>query len=105
RRGAGQSSHGPIGALEARGGAMTEETNEKWVTVASRASLSAGNMTGAIIGDVEIAVYNIDGEFYATDNLCTHAFALLSEGWLDGDVVECNLHGGRFEVKTGKSLG
>ena len=42
---------------------------------------------------------------YATDNLCTHAFAFLSQGWLDGDCIECPLHGGRFEVKTGKALG
>lgn len=62
-------------------------------------------MQGATVGDQEIAVYNIDGEIYATDNLCTHAFAFLTDGWLDGDVIECPLHGGRFEVKTGKGLG
>jgi nitrite reductase/ring-hydroxylating ferredoxin subunit len=57
------------------------------------------------LGEREIALYNIDGEIYATDNLCTHAYALLSQGWLDGEVIECPLHGGRFEVKTGKGLG
>ena len=41
----------------------------------------------------------------ATDNVCTHAFALLSDGWLDGEYVECPLHGGRFEVATGKAMG
>jgi len=62
-------------------------------------------MTEATVGDRQIAIYNVDGELYATDNVCTHAFALLSDGWLDGDVIECPLHGGRFEVRTGKALG
>jgi nitrite reductase/ring-hydroxylating ferredoxin subunit len=75
---------------------------ENWVKVASRSALDEGEVTEATIGDKEIAVYNVDGEFYATDNICTHAFARLSEGWLDGDVIECPLHAGRFEVTTGK---
>jgi nitrite reductase/ring-hydroxylating ferredoxin subunit len=50
-------------------------------------------------------VYDVGGEFYAADNICTRAQALLSEGWLEGDVIECPLHGGRCEVKTGKGLG
>jgi nitrite reductase/ring-hydroxylating ferredoxin subunit len=44
-------------------------------------------------------------EILATDNICTHAFALLSDGWLDGDCIECPLHAGRFDVRTGKALG
>jgi naphthalene 1,2-dioxygenase system ferredoxin subunit len=76
-----------------------------WVKVASKASLGAGAIASADIGGRSVAVYNVDGEFYATDNICTHAFAMLSDGWLDGDVIECPLHAGRFEVKTGKGLG
>jgi len=76
-----------------------------WVTVASRAGIAEGEITGVSVGETQIALYNLDGEIYATDNVCTHAFALLSDGWLDGDVVECPLHAGRFEVKTGKGLG
>jgi nitrite reductase/ring-hydroxylating ferredoxin subunit len=78
---------------------------EKWTTVAKRSAISPGDMLGVTLGEREIALYNIDGEIYATDNLCTHAYALLSQGWLDGEVIECPLHGGRFEVKTGKGLG
>lgn len=62
-------------------------------------------MLAATVGDRQIALYNVEGEIYATDNVCTHAFAILTDGWLDGDVIECPLHGGRFEVKTGKGLG
>ena len=49
-----------------------------------------------------IAVYNVDGEFYATDDVCTHGEVSLSEGVVDGDIIECPMHGGAFEIKTGQ---
>ena len=79
--------------------------NAEWKTVATTGKVAAGEVVGATIGDKEIAVYNLNGAYFATDNICTHAFAFLSDGWLDGDVIECPLHSGRFEVKTGKALG
>ena len=51
-----------------------------------------------------LAVYNIDGTFYATDDECTHGAASLSDGILDGDVIECTMHFGAFDVKTGKPV-
>lgn len=77
----------------------------KWLTVAARSALSDGDMIGVAVGEEEIALYNLAGEIYATSNICTHAFAMLSDGWLDGEVIECPLHAGRFEIKTGKGLG
>jgi naphthalene 1,2-dioxygenase system ferredoxin subunit len=79
--------------------------SEEWVPVASRAALGRGGMLAVSFGSYEIALYDVDGEVYATDNLCTHAFASLTDGTLEGGVVECPLHGGRFEVATGKGLG
>jgi len=76
-----------------------------WVSVAKAAAIKPGDVMGVTLGKREIALYNIGGTIYATDNLCTHAFAFLSQGWLDGEIIECPLHGGRFEVKTGKGLG
>jgi naphthalene 1,2-dioxygenase ferredoxin component len=78
---------------------------EKWVTVAKAGSVGEGEVAGAAAEGQEIAIYNVDGTLYATSNICTHAMAFLSDGWLDGDVIECPLHAGRFEVKTGKALG
>ncbi|MDE2228795.1 MAG: non-heme iron oxygenase ferredoxin subunit [Alphaproteobacteria bacterium] len=75
------------------------------MTVAKRSAINPGDVLGVTLGEREIALYDLDGAIYATDNLCTHAFALLSQGWLDGEIIECPLHGGRFEVKTGKGLG
>jgi naphthalene 1,2-dioxygenase system ferredoxin subunit len=82
---------------------MTDKEN--WVTVAKQADVKLNDMLGVTLGERELALYNLDGTIYATDNLCTHAYAMLSQGWLDGDCIECPLHGGRFEIKTGKGLG
>src|SRR5919201_6828710 len=48
-----------------------------------------------------IAVFNADGEFYAIDDTCTHQDASLSEGWLEGCLVECPLHAASFDLRTG----
>ena len=48
-----------------------------------------------------LAVFNVDAEFFVTDDACTHGPGSLSEGYLDGDFVECNFHGGQFNVRTG----
>ncbi len=48
-----------------------------------------------------LAVYNLDGTYYVTANMCTHGMASLSDGYLEGDEVECPFHGGRFSIKTG----
>jgi nitrite reductase/ring-hydroxylating ferredoxin subunit len=54
--------------------------------------------------DPPIAVFNVDGEFYAVDDTCTHEEYSLSDGYIDDDVVECALHMARFNVRTGKVL-
>ena len=52
----------------------------------------------------EIALYGVDGEVYATDNLCTHGNARLCDGFLMGHEIECPLHQGRFDVRDGRAL-
>jgi len=49
-----------------------------------------------------LAVFNLNGQFYVTDDLCTHGPGLLHEGYIDGDIVECNFHNGSFNIKTGE---
>ena len=76
-----------------------------WVRVASRSELAEGQVLGVRVGEKEIALYHLpDGEFRATDNVCTHEFALLSEGWLENGCIECPLHAAQFDVRTGKAL-
>jgi len=53
-------------------------------------------------GSLVLAVFNVDGEYYAMDDLCTHGPGSLSEGYIDGDVIECNFHNGEFNIKTGE---
>ena len=52
--------------------------------------------------DMVLAVFNVDGEFYVTDDACTHGPGSLSEGYIEGDVVECNFHNGAFNIRTGE---
>ena len=52
----------------------------------------------------EIALYEVDGEVFATDNICTHGHARLSDGFLEGHEIECPLHQGKFDVCTGAAL-
>jgi NAD(P)H-dependent nitrite reductase small subunit len=73
--------------------------------VAATSDIPRGEGRRVKLGELEIAVFNIDGEFYAIDDVCTHAFASLSEGFVEGDVIECPLHSGRFDIKTGKAVG
>jgi 3-phenylpropionate/trans-cinnamate dioxygenase ferredoxin subunit len=54
----------------------------------------------------QIAIYNVGGQLYATDNICSHAYAELHEGYLDTDdcTIECPLHGSRFDLRSGAVL-
>jgi 3-phenylpropionate/trans-cinnamate dioxygenase ferredoxin component len=56
------------------------------------------------IDDRPIAVYYVDGAFFAIGDVCTHAEASLSEGHIDGHTVECPLHGACFDLRTGEAL-
>ena len=52
----------------------------------------------------ELALYNVDGEYYATENFCPHKGARLTDGKLCGHIVECGLHGWQFDVRSGECL-
>ena len=56
------------------------------------------------VGGKSIALFNLGGEFFAIDELCTHEEAPLSEGFVEGDELECPWHAARFNIKTGKVL-
>jgi nitrite reductase (NADH) small subunit len=62
--------------------------------------------TGKVIhvGGRAIALFNINGAFYALDNVCTHRGGPLGEGKVDGTVVTCPWHGNRFDVTTGQVI-
>jgi naphthalene 1,2-dioxygenase ferredoxin component len=79
-------------------------TNETgWIKVANRRDLGAGDVLGVVVAGREIALYDLDETLFATDDVCTHAYAKLSDGWLDNGEIECPLHAGRFDIKSGKA--
>jgi nitrite reductase/ring-hydroxylating ferredoxin subunit len=53
-------------------------------------------------GDLALAVYKVEGEFFVTDDACTHGPGSLSEGYLDGHIIECDFHNGAFDIRTGE---
>ncbi len=78
----------------------------QWVKVASIGQFDTVNVIGVIAGGQQIAIYKTDdGAYYATHDVCTHAYALLSQGYLEGCLIECPLHAGYFDVRTGKAQG
>ena len=78
---------------------------DSWVTVAQAADIAEGGVKAVRVGDHEIALYHLPGgEFRATDNICSHEYAQLSDGWLENGEIECPLHAARFDIRSGKAL-
>ena len=76
--------------------------SNEWQRVARLADLEPEYPTRIRLGDREVALCLVDGEVFAIDNVCSHAHALLSDGYLEGHALFCPLHGGGFDVRTGK---
>ncbi|WP_453964724.1 non-heme iron oxygenase ferredoxin subunit [Bradyrhizobium elkanii] len=77
----------------------------RWVKVAELGELPKGSMTCVEADGAPIAIYHLqDGSLWATEAVCSHQYALLTDGILEDDLVECPLHAAQFNVKTGKAL-
>ena len=77
---------------------------QEFVKVAETGDLSPGQMKTVKVGDEEILLGNVGGNFYAVSDICTHAYASLSEGDLSDQEVECPLHGSVFNIASGEPL-
>jgi len=75
-----------------------------FVTVARVGEIPEGGVKVVRIDDQPIALFHVDGGYYATDDVCTHDGGPLAEGKIQGDVIECPRHGARFNIKTGDVL-
>ena len=75
-----------------------------WVRVGATAELLPGEYRVVYDGDTPIAVFNIDGDLYAIEDVCTHDGGDLATGELHGYEIECPRHGARFDVRTGAGL-
>ena len=78
---------------------------EDWVRIAGTADVQDGEALAVEVMGLNLALYHVSGRWFCTDNVCTHAFALLTDGWLEEHTIECPLHAGQFDIRTGKGLG
>lgn len=78
--------------------------SNEWIKVASLAEVPEDDVIGVMARDRELALYNLDGEIFATDNICTHGHARLSDGFVEDGEIECPLHQGKFCIKSGKAM-
>jgi 3-phenylpropionate/trans-cinnamate dioxygenase ferredoxin subunit len=75
-----------------------------WIKAASTHDVPEGEVLGRELDGNHIALYRYEGEYFAGSNVCTHQFALLSEGYFEDGCIECPLHQASFDVRTGKAL-
>lgn len=77
---------------------------DEFFAVAKTEEVPVGACKRVVVEGERIALFNVNGTIYATDDTCTHEEASLCAGELEGHVVECPKHGARFDVRTGKVL-
>jgi nitrite reductase/ring-hydroxylating ferredoxin subunit len=72
------------------------------IELCQAADVAVGEVLRVETAGLTVAVFNLDGTFYVTDDACTHGPGSLSEGCIDGDNIECNFHQGMFNIRTGE---
>jgi nitrite reductase/ring-hydroxylating ferredoxin subunit len=75
-----------------------------WIRVATLADVPEGSTRLVEAAGEPVCLYNVAGTICATQDTCTHAQASLSDGFMDGDLIECPLHQATFDVRTGKAM-
>lgn len=75
----------------------------EFITVARKEELRPGECKVVEVKDWQLALYNVDGTFYATDNTCLHRGGPLGDGDLDGQIITCPWHGWQYDVTTGEN--
>jgi 3-phenylpropionate/trans-cinnamate dioxygenase ferredoxin subunit len=75
-----------------------------WVDVAPASELAAGTWRSIDLDGAMVAVFNLDGDYYAIEDVCTHDAGILTGGTLECDEIVCPRHGAHFSIKTGKVL-
>ena len=76
----------------------------EWITVARAEELAPSERRVVDAGDAQIAVFNLDGQYFAIEDVCTHDGGQLTGGIVEGDQIVCPRHGARFCIRTGAAL-
>jgi len=84
---------------------LLSEMNETLLTICRTDEVPVGGVIKAETNGLVVAVFNLGGRFFVTDDHCTHGPGSLSEGFVDGDEIECDFHNGRFHIPTGAVAG
>lgn len=84
---------------------MSDSLVDDWHFAGNAEDFEDEDVEQVKVGPLAIAVYRAKGQFYATQDLCTHERAYLSDGVVIDCIVECPFHQGRFDVRTGKAMG
>jgi 3-phenylpropionate/trans-cinnamate dioxygenase ferredoxin subunit len=83
---------------------MSDTREDEWITVGPEENIPPGDYAQIEVNDVLVAVFNVLGEFYAIDDICTHDGGELAGGAVEDHVVICPRHGARFCLRTGAAL-
>jgi 3-phenylpropionate/trans-cinnamate dioxygenase ferredoxin subunit len=75
-----------------------------WISVAPASEFPPGTHRVVDVDGAQVAVFNLDGDYFAIEDVCTHDGGILTGGPVDGDQVVCPRHGARFSIKTGEAL-
>jgi naphthalene 1,2-dioxygenase system ferredoxin subunit len=78
--------------------------NKNWIDISAADKLPEDDVIGVQAGGKDLALYYVEGQVYASDNLCTHGHARLCDGFLEGYQIECPLHQGKFDIRDGKPM-
>lgn len=78
-------------------------SDASWVDALAVDDLPNNDVLGVDVAGRDIAIYTVDDTTYATDNRCTHGDAQLCVGFLEGFEIECPLHQGKFDIRTGQA--
>ncbi len=76
----------------------------RWTTVAKVGDVPLNGAIEVRVGYEPIALFNLDGEYFATSDICSHEEFSLHGGWIESGTVECPLHGSLFDIRTGEAL-
>lgn len=76
----------------------------EWIDVAAVNAIPPGSWRTVDVDGTDVAVFNLDGAYYAIEDVCTHDGGILTGGEVEGDVIVCPRHGARFSIRTGEVL-
>ena len=75
-----------------------------WIKIAQVGQVDEDESLAIEVDGKQLALHHTEGEYFVTDNVCSHQYALLSDGYIEDGCVECPLHQAQFDLRTGKAM-